>query len=431
MKKTVLFFVSVIIISGNLIAQPKSTFFDNWHLTLHTGPTIFLGDVTQQREWYKLDLSSLRMALGVNLTKEINCTFALRGQFGYGWVAGKKDFFKNGDPAGLSFKAHFYHINGQLKVNFIDLFAGGRCYRKFNVYGFAGLGFINFQNRLFKDGVEVLSWGFGRSGTAKWVTEVTVPFGIGADVRFGQKWRLNLDIEAIWVDNEKLDRVVGGYEHDAMIYPNLGVTYNLSKNNRVCCKKINYTPEFVAVTGNKIPADTCAKLLAKADSLKNLVDQSVLKIDKLINNIDLVQNKLDSCRNHKDTVYIVKEGTKYPDSVNAVMKRAGYIWYNVYFNFDKYNITPKYDSVITKVAEIMKSEPGLKVRVVGNADQRGALKYNEILSQNRAKEVIKTLVNKHGIDRNRLVLEFRGEREPISNIHFQLNRRVDFIKIEK
>jgi outer membrane protein OmpA-like peptidoglycan-associated protein len=431
MKKTVLFFVSVILISGNLFAQPKTTFFDNWHLTLHTGPTVFLGDVTQQHEWYKMDLSNPKMAFGINLIKEINCTFSLRGQVGFGWVAGKKDFYKNGDPAGLSFDAHFYHFNGQLKVNFIDLFAGGRCFRKFNVYGFAGLGFINFQNRLFKDGVEVLSWGYGRSGTAKWVTEVTVPFGLGADLRLGQKWRINFDIEAIWVDNEKLDRVVGGYEHDAFLYPNLGVTYNLSKNNRVCCKKINYSPEFVATTANKFPADTCQKILAKADSLKNILDQSIVKINLLNSDIVEVKNKLDSCKNHKDTVYIVKEATSYPDSVNAVMKKAGYIWYNVYFDFDKYNITPKYDSIITKVAEIMKNEPGLRVRVVGNCDQRGSLSYNDVLSQNRAKEVIKTLVNKHGINRNRLILEYKGKREPISQLHFQLNRRVDFIKVEK
>jgi outer membrane protein OmpA-like peptidoglycan-associated protein len=371
------------------------------------------------------------MTFGLNLIKEINCTFALRGQIGYGWLAGKKDFFSNGDPADLSFNAHFYQFNGQLKFNIIDMILGGKCFRKVNFYGFAGLGFINFQNRLYKNGTEILSWGYGRQGTTKWVTEVTVPFGLGVDLRLGQKWRINFDLEALWVDGEKLDRVVGGYNHDAFINPSLGVTYNLSKYNRVCCKKINYTPEFVTDTSTKPPVDKCDKVKAKADSLKTIVDESNVKINVLTNNIDKVMNKLDSCKNSKDTVYIVKEAAKYPDSVNKIMKKAGYLWYNVYFDFDKYNIKPKYDSVINKVAEIMKNEPNLRVRVVGNADQRGAYRHNDVLSQNRAQEVINALVNKHGINRNRLVLEFMGEREPISKLHFQLNRRVDFIRIEK
>ena len=76
-------------------------------------------------------------------------------------------------------------------------------------------------------------------------------------------------------------------------------------------------------------------------------------------------------------------------------------------------------------------EPDLKVRVVGNADQQGNAPHNEILSKNRAQEVINVLVNKHGINRNRLILEYKGDREPISKLHFEINRRVDFIRVEK
>jgi OmpA-OmpF porin, OOP family len=73
----------------------------------------------------------------------------------------------------------------------------------------------------------------------------------------------------------------------------------------------------------------------------------------------------------------------------------------------------------------------LKIRVVGNADQQGSTLHNEILSKNRAQAVINVLVNSHGISRNRLVLDYKGDKEPISKIHFEVNRRVDFIKIQK
>jgi outer membrane protein OmpA-like peptidoglycan-associated protein len=436
MKKIILFFVLVVFLSANLIAQPKRTFGDNWHININAGPTIFLGDVTQHYDWYKMDVSNPKASFGINITKEFSCAFSMRGQLGYGWLAGKKDFYAGGNPANLSFNAHFYHFNLQGKVNFLDLFGKGKCFRKFNFYGFVGIGFINFQNRLFKNDVEVLSWGYGRIGTHKWVTEITVPFGLGLDVRLGQKWRINLDVEAVFVDNEKLDRVVGMYEHDAFIYPNLGVSYNISKYNRVCCKKADNTPIYDA--SNKDQFDNLNKVLAKTDSLNNLLDKSLNKINGLNDKIDLANDKLDSLKFRRDTVYIVREGTQqfitegiqYPDSVNKAMKDAGYIWYNVYFDLDKYNIKPEYETVIAKVASVMKAEPDLKVRIVGNADQQGSTLHNEMLSKNRSQAVINVLVNKHGINRNRLVLDYKGDREPISKIHFEVNRRVDFIKIQ-
>lgn len=433
MKKSLLFTFIAVLISTFSFAQPKRTFVDNWHLTIHGGPTIFLGDVTQNYEWYKMDFSNPRGAFGINITKDFSCAFSVRGQIGYGWLAGEKDFYESGAPADLSFKTHFYHFNAHAKVNFIDLFGGGKCFRRVNFYGFAGIGFINFQNRLYRKGEEILSWGYGRIGTHKWVTEITVPFGLGIDVRMGQKWRINLDLEYIWVDNEKLDRVVGMYEHDMFIYPNLGITYNLSKYNRVCCKQKD-TP--LLTTDNTL--DKINKAIARTDSLNNLLKESINKVNNLNNKLDNAQIKIDSLKLRKDTVYIVNEtpinigmATQYGDSVNKVMMEAGYIWYNVYFDLDKYNIKPEYDEVIENVADIMKKEPKLKVKVVGNADQQGNSAHNEILSKNRSQAVINVLVNKHGINRNRLVLDYKGDREPISKIHFEVNRRVDFIRIQK
>jgi outer membrane protein OmpA-like peptidoglycan-associated protein len=435
MKKLLFVICIPIFFSLSVFAQPKSKVFDNWHININGGPTFFLGDVTQHFKWYEPDLSTPRGSFGIMLIKEFNCVLSMRGQLGYGWSAGKKDFYAGGDPANLSFEAHFYHFNAQAKINFIDLIGGGKCFRKFNFYGFAGIGFINFQNRLYQNGFEVLSWGYGRVGTHKWVTEIIVPFGLGTDVRLGQKFRINLDVEAIWVDGEKLDRVVGMYSHDVIIYPNLGLSYNISKNNRVCCKSSNiplYNSDL-----NNCPQKLNEEI-AKSDSLKKLLVQSLVKIDDLNHSMEDVHNKKDSVLLKHDTIYIVKEtyynevaGTQYSDSVNKTMKDAGYIWYNVYFDLDKYDIKPEYQSIIAKVAGILKNEPELKIVVVGNADQQGQSLHNEILSKNRSQSVINELVNKYGIDRNRLKLDYRGDHEPISKIHFDVNRRVDFIRIQR
>jgi hypothetical protein len=244
MKKIVFSFGLIVVIFSNLRAQPLIPFVDNWYLNINAGPTIFQGDITQHYEWYKMDISNPKASFGINLIKDFTCAFSGRYQLGYGWLAGKKDFYRDGTPANLSFKAHFYHFNAQLKINILDLFAPGKCSRKCNLYGFAGLGFINFQTRLYRNGEEVLSWGYGRSGTYRWVTEVTVPYGLGVDLRLGNKWRINFDVEVIPVDNEKLDRITGRYEHDTFIYPNFGVTYNISKYNKLCCNRRVNNPQI-------------------------------------------------------------------------------------------------------------------------------------------------------------------------------------------
>jgi len=234
MKKIILFAAILGVYSIAAVAQPRYTFVDNWHLGFNAGPTVFFGDVTQSDASNSYGFSDLRPAFGIYLTKEIFCAYAVRGQLGYGWLAGSKDRYDDGTPADLSFRAHYFQYNLQSKISLSDLFSGGKCSQKANIYGFFGIGMINFQNKLYRKGDEVLSWGYGRDGSYKWVTEVIWPFGLGVDVRVGEKLKINLEVEAIWVDNDKLDRTFGKEQQDGFVYPSIGITYNISKFNRIC-----------------------------------------------------------------------------------------------------------------------------------------------------------------------------------------------------
>ncbi|MCK6692615.1 MAG: OmpA family protein [Thermoanaerobaculia bacterium] len=76
----------------------------------------------------------------------------------------------------------------------------------------------------------------------------------------------------------------------------------------------------------------------------------------------------------------------------------------------------------------MKNNPNIRVTVTGNTDQSGSEGYNNVLSYNRAKAAIEFLVNQHGIDRNRLVLDWAGESAALVPIKgaTKLNRRAEF-----
>ena len=71
----------------------------------------------------------------------------------------------------------------------------------------------------------------------------------------------------------------------------------------------------------------------------------------------------------------------------------------------------------------------MKIEIGGHTDNKGAIEYNQRLSENRAKSVVKYLINK-GIDEKRLKFKGYGELHPIDNNDTEAgrfnNRRVEF-----
>ncbi len=105
----------------------------------------------------------------------------------------------------------------------------------------------------------------------------------------------------------------------------------------------------------------------------------------------------------------------------------------VYFDFDKSVIKSDQVDRMEKNAVFMEENPGFKVRVEGNCDERGTNEYNMALGQRRAMSGKKYLVNL-GIPETRLSTISYGEERPINFGHDELswsqNRRDDFVVVE-
>ena len=100
------------------------------------------------------------------------------------------------------------------------------------------------------------------------------------------------------------------------------------------------------------------------------------------------------------------------------------------FDFNKANIKPESDSLLTEVAKVMNDHPEIKlVRVEGHTDNVGSSEYNKKLSQQRAEAVVKWLSG-HGVAADRLKGVGMGkEHELVPNTtdaNRALNRRVEF-----
>jgi len=102
----------------------------------------------------------------------------------------------------------------------------------------------------------------------------------------------------------------------------------------------------------------------------------------------------------------------------------------VYFDFDKSFIREDAKPALQKVADYMKKNKDVKIRVEGNCDERGTSEYNMALGERRAASAKKYLVGL-GVDEKRLTTISFGKEKPICAEHneecWQKNRRGDFI----
>jgi peptidoglycan-associated lipoprotein len=74
------------------------------------------------------------------------------------------------------------------------------------------------------------------------------------------------------------------------------------------------------------------------------------------------------------------------DPANILSKRQ------IFFDYDKYDVKDEYRPVIEAHAKYLRDNPGAKMLIQGNADERGSREYNVALGQKRSDNVKKMLV---------------------------------------
>ena len=107
---------------------------------------------------------------------------------------------------------------------------------------------------------------------------------------------------------------------------------------------------------------------------------------------------------------------------------------NIYFDFDKSDITDKYKETLDKLSEYMKDNPGCKIEIGGHTDNVGSDDYNMLLSGRRARAVKDYLVAK-GVKQDKVIEKKYGEGSPIASNNTsstrKYNRSVAFKVLEQ
>ena len=121
------------------------------------------------------------------------------------------------------------------------------------------------------------------------------------------------------------------------------------------------------------------------------------------------------------------------DTRNKLMTEGKFVTRGILFDVNSDKIKPESSGALRDIANVLKENAGVKVKIVGHTDSDGDDKANLELSLRRAAAVKNALVNEYGIAAANLETDGKGETQPVDKNPTPEgkanNRRVEFIKM--
>jgi outer membrane protein OmpA-like peptidoglycan-associated protein len=144
---------------------------------------------------------------------------------------------------------------------------------------------------------------------------------------------------------------------------------------------------------------------------------------------DGVPDRVDNCPDVPGTVE--NQGCQNPQLVIIGLGQLE-ILEKVYFKTGSHKLQKRSFALLDNVAEVLNAHPEIElIRVEGHTDSTGKLKYNMRLSKMRAETVVRYMVGRGNVSRDRLIAEGFGPTRPLvadakTKEELAQNRRVEF-----
>lgn len=415
---------------------------DQFELGIDLGVPMIVGDI---------DAKFPGFGGGLHLRKALGHVFSLRVG---GLYASMKN--ENAAPDSRTSETTYISGSGQLVMTVNNL-RFDKPYRKVGLNVFGGLGYSSFD--VTPTGA-TSSVNYGNA---------TLEFGAGLAFRVSPKFNVGLEYTVAQVlgsDGDLLDGDQNSGDdrttyRDAFHWPHLSLNFNIGGNDKNGNKRSEplYWVNPLETAGAAItelekrpiydPTDTDGDGIIDAiDEEDNSpagarVDTKGMTLDS---DMDKVPNYMDKepfsppgYTVNSDGVAQVPKAITESDVNRIVDAKIAAIkfpapssneWFFPMVNFgdNRYDVRYSEYENLYQVATVLKNNPSLKIVAIGHTDARGPEGYNAVLSYNRAKAVIETIVSQYGIGRDRLVLNWAGETSnliPVKNSNV-MNRRVEF-----
>lgn len=123
--------------------------------------------------------------------------------------------------------------------------------------------------------------------------------------------------------------------------------------------------------------------------------------------------------------------------IDVIVKETEVTLNEIFFEFDKSNITKEGAFELDKLVQVLKNNPTMEIMVKGHTDSRGSDQYNLNLSDRRAKATVQYVISK-GVEKARITGKGYGESEPkvdckenCTEEDYAKNRRSEFLIVKK
>lgn len=167
-------------------------------------------------------------------------------------------------------------------------------------------------------------------------------------------------------------------------------TRELAEQHNVCFYMIS--------SATKYPAEKRLTDMSKANACSR-----VIPIEAFINNPGYMTGAL----------YTVKASAVVETTTEA--RIAGLKAQDGNFAFNKHDLRTEFQSELAEVGKFLQNNPNAYVMLVGYTDSIGSEEYNLDLSLRRANSAANYLTSNHNIDRDRIVVNYYGEANPIAS----------------
>ncbi|WP_373513200.1 OmpA family protein [Persicitalea sp.] len=122
-----------------------------------------------------------------------------------------------------------------------------------------------------------------------------------------------------------------------------------------------------------------------------------------------------------------------PDTRSKLITEGKFVTTGITFDVNSANIRSESYAVLKDIAETLKENASVKVKIIGHTDSDGEEAANLALSKKRAESVKEKLASEFGIDKGRLETDGKGETAPTADNGTPEgranNRRVEFVKM--
>ncbi len=244
-----------------------------------------------------------------------------------------------------------------------------------------------------------------------------------------------------WSEPENLGLPVNSSADDMYFNWNQKEEYGFVVSNRpggyglkseTCCDDIYQVYRrkiYLAVKGTLLNADTANQLITNQPvTLFDEATGAVLKTYNSANGtyfFDLLPDKSYKLSAVKEDYFAAVQtfntnGRENSDtltfnlSLKKMEKNKAYTLNNIYYEFDKSDLTAASKSVLDTLYDILKDNPQIVIELSSHTDSKGSDKYNLDLSQKRAESCTNYLITEKGIAKERVTAKGYGETVPVA-----------------